>query len=43
VKLSYHAGQDTMADHAPSAAAAMRRSESPAAARATRARPPCAG
>lgn len=31
VKLSYHAGQDSMADHAPSAAAAMRRSEAVAA------------
>ncbi len=27
VKLSYHAGQETMSEHAPSAAAAMRRSE----------------
>jgi hypothetical protein len=27
VKLSYHAGQETMSEHAPSAAAAMRRTE----------------
>lgn len=32
VKLSYHAGQETMAEHAPTAAAAMRRTEAQPAA-----------